>query len=457
MGLIKAAVEAIGSTFGDQWQDLIKCDDMDSDTLMVKRTTPSGQISKGSRIIVAPGQVAVIYDSGAVVDATAEEGTYTFDASSSPSFFGGQFGAVFKEMWQRFTYNGTPAKEQAVFYFNVKEILDNKFGTASPIPFQDWSHAIPNQMTGTLNPLSVKVRCYGKYTFQIFEPSVFMRTYAGTANIVKKDELTGQMQSEVIASFQNILNELGNSNHKVPVLELPSNTDEIKTIMDENVFDEPIRNRGIKLVGFVVESVTLDEDSEKKINEYEHNSNSMMQQGRVLNVMETAAGNANGAANGFMGIGMMNMASGGMGTGVMQNAFSSNQGAVATATGKPCPNCGNTVTGKFCTNCGTNVEEATPKADKVCPNCAKPAAGKFCSECGAEAVSPAAKEEKKCSKCGATLTENAKFCVECGTAVDASPVTEEPTPVVEPRKCSNCGATLADDAKFCVECGTANE
>lgn len=443
MGLIKAAVGAVGSTLGDQWQDLIKCDDMDSDTLMVKKTTPSGQISKGSNIIVAPGQVAVIYDSGAVVDATAEEGTYTFDASSSPSFFGGQFGAVFKEMWQRFTYNGTPAKEQAVFYFNVKEIMDNKFGTASPIPFQDWSHAIPNQMTGSLNPLRVKVRCYGKYTFQIFEPSVFMRAFAGTADVVKKDTLIDQMSSEVIAAFQNILNELGNSSHKVPVLELPSNTDEIKTIMDEKVFDEPIRNRGIKLVGFIVESVTLDEESEKKIDEYEHNSNSMMQQGRVLNVMETAAGNANGAANGFMGIGMMNMASGGMGTGVMQNAFTPNQG---TATQSYDPYAAK----------APEATNATPVTGKVCPQCGKAVTGKFCSDCGVEAVEPTPVETKKCANCGAALAEGAKFCVECGTAVATESAVEE---VVQPevRKCANCGATLADGAKFCVECGTAAE
>src|SRR5574344_1490824 len=142
MGLIKAGLGAIGSTLGDQWEDLVSCEDMGDETLMVKKTTKSGQISKGSRIIVAPGQVAVIYDSGSILDATAEEGTYNFDQSSSPSFFGGQFGAVFKEMWQRFKYNGTPAKEQAVFYFNVKEILDNKFGTGTPIMYQDWSHAI---------------------------------------------------------------------------------------------------------------------------------------------------------------------------------------------------------------------------------------------------------------------------------------------------------------------------
>ena len=388
MGLIKAAVGAIGSTFGDQWQDLISCENMDENTLMVKKTTESGQISKGSRIIVAPGQVAVIYDSGSIVDATAEEGTYNFDQSTSPSFFGGQFGAVFKEMWERFKYNGTPNKEQAVFYFNVKEILNNKFGTGTPIPFQDWSHAIPNQMTGSIMPLAVKVRCYGKYTFQIFDPAVFMRMYAGTANVVTKDTLTDQMTSEVIATFQNVLNELGNSNHKVPVLELPSNTDEIKQVMDEKVFDEPIRNRGIKLLGFAVESVTLDDDSNRKIEEYEHNANSMMQQGRVLDVMETAAGNANGAATGFMGVGLMNMATGGMAGGVMGNAFAPQQQPqqqydpyqpaqpAAAPQAAVCANCGTPVTGKFCSECGT------PVGPKTCAKCGAEVTGKFCSECG---------------------------------------------------------------------------
>lgn len=78
-----------------------------------------------------------------------------------------------------------------------------------------------------------------------------------TADRVTKEVINEQMRSEVLASFQNVLNELGNSEHKVPVLELPSQTDEIKKTMDEKVFDEPIRNRGIKITGFAVESVTL--------------------------------------------------------------------------------------------------------------------------------------------------------------------------------------------------------
>ena len=157
MGLIKAATGAVSSTLKDQWKEAIRCEDMTNEILMVKKTTPTGVITNKSTIIVAPGQCAIIYDNGRVIDATAEEGIYTFDSSSSPSFFAGQFGAVFKEMWQRFTYNGATSKEQAVFFFNIKEIMDNQ------------------------------------------------------------------------------------------------------------VFDAPIRRRGIALVGFIVESVTLDEESEKKI------------------------------------------------------------------------------------------------------------------------------------------------------------------------------------------------
>ena len=208
MGLIKAIVGSIGGTLSDQWLDLIKCDNMDMDTLMVKQTTKSGQISKKSRIIVAPGQVAVIYDSGVVLDATAEEGVYTFDQSSSPSFFGGDFGAVFKEMWQRFTYGGTPAKEQAIFFFNAKEILDNKFGTATPIMFQDWKHPSYTE-DGQKDGTFMNIRCYGKYTFRLDDMGIFMRNHAGTGDIIKKDAIIEQMRSEVIAALQSVINELG--------------------------------------------------------------------------------------------------------------------------------------------------------------------------------------------------------------------------------------------------------
>lgn len=391
MGLIKAATGAIGGTLKDQWKEALRCDDMGNEILMKKVTTPTGVISNKSTIIVGPGQCAIIYDNGRVIDATAEEGVYTFDSSSTPSFFAGQFGAVFKEMWQRFTYEGASAKEQYVFFFNIKEIIGNKFGTPNPVPFQDWSHPIPNQMTGTITPLRVEVKCFGKYTFKIEDPSTFMNEIAGTADIYRKDELIEQIRSEVIASFQNVLNELGNSVHKIPVLELPSQTDEIKQIMDEKVFDEPIRKRGIKIEGFAVESVTLDEESEKKIDQYELSSNANMQQGTLVgayaNAVQDAANNANGAANGFMGIGMMNMASGGMMGGAAAGPWQQQTQPAQSM----------------------QQEQGKNDASWTCPNCKIAVTGKFCQECGQ------AKPEKSfCSNCGKEIGKNAKFCPECG-------------------------------------------
>ena len=399
MGLIKAAVGAVGSTMHDQWKEAIRCENMPNDVLMVKKTTPNGVISNKSTIIVAPGQCAIIYDNGRVIDATAEEGVYTFDESSTPSFFAGQFGAVFKEMWQRFTYNGASAKQQAVFFFNLKEIIDNKFGTPAPIPFQDWSHPIPNQMTNTITPLRVEIKCFGKYTFKIVDPALFMNTLAGTADVYRKDELVEQLRTEVMAVFQNVANELGTEKYKVPVLEMPSQTDEIRDMMDEKVFDAKIRERGIEIVCFAVESVTLTDESAKKIDDYELSSNSYMQQGRMVgaysNAVEDAAKNANGAANGFMGIGMMNMATGGMTTGAANGVWNQNNDASRMDLSKKEDKDSSTdeTAGGWTCECGH----------------VNPADGKFCSECGKAKTS-----KKICNKCKMPNEPTNKFCNNCG-------------------------------------------
>lgn len=399
MGLIKAAVGAVGSTMHDQWKEAIRCENMPNDVLMVKKTTPNGVISNKSTIIVAPGQCAIIYDNGRVIDATAEEGVYTFDESSTPSFFAGQFGAVFKEMWQRFTYNGASAKQQAVFFFNLKEIIDNKFGTPAPIPFQDWSHPIPNQMTNTITPLRVEIKCFGKYTFKIVDPALFMNTLAGTADVYRKDELVEQLRTEVMAVFQNVANELGTEKYKVPVLEMPSQTDEIREMMDEKVFDAKIRERGIEIVCFAVESVTLTDESAKKIDDYELSSNSYMQQGRMVgaysNAVEDAAKNANGAANGFMGIGMMNMATGGMATGAANGVWNQNNDASRMDLSKK-------------ENKDSSTYETAGGWTCECGH-VNPADGKFCSECGKAKTS-----KKICNKCKMPNEPTNKFCNNCG-------------------------------------------
>lgn len=397
MGLIKATVGAIGSTLGDQWEDFIKCDSLSNDVLVEKKTTKSGQISSKSRIEVAPGQVAIIYDTGKIIDVTAEAGVYTFDASTSPSFFAGQFGDVLKEAWQRFTYNGAPAKEQAVYYVNIKENIGNKFGTANPMSYEDPEYR------------NIYIRYFGMYSFKITNPILFFQNVVGNiSDVYTKAELMEQANAEFINALDTAVSKCAYDGIKFS--RLPSEQLRIAKHMNDALDEEWLQKRGMIIESVAIEKITPDDESRARIQKFDDAamySKAEYATGRMVdataNAMEGAANNANGAANGFMGLGMMNMTAGNMMGGqsplayVQQNQQSQqmqpppqasqvSQTPVQEASetkmenGQICPNCGKTVEGKFCGECGTKMPEVS--AVVKCPICGADVSGKFCGECG---------------------------------------------------------------------------
>lgn len=418
--LLKAGTGSISSVLADKFKVIIECPNMHDNILMMKKTSQTGRIPRDSAIVVQPSQMAVIVDSGRVVDATAEHGIYIFDQSTTPCFLAGDFGESIKTIWERFTFAGSTPNTQQVYYFNIKEIMDNGFGTATPIPYRDWGHPITNpRVPGGLMPMNVNIKCYGKYTFKIEDPAVFMQEVCGTANMYEKEDLVEQMRSEINAAFKSVINRLGSDELKVNASELPSKDQYIRKIMDEEVLDAPIRRRGIKLLSFAIESVQFDEASKAKIDQYEIGSDALTQQGIMTSsyakAMENAAGNANGAANGFIGLGMMNMTSGGVFGNVPSNVHNRVMQQQAAGSAGPsgasttiCPSCGTQSNGKFCSNCGASLPQA-----KICPVCKVEASGKFCSNCGANLDTQA---KKFCPDCGTEVPQ--KFCPNCGKSVE---------------------------------------
>ena len=151
MGLIKAGMGALGGTFADQWREFFYCESMPKEVLVTKgqkRVTGRSAntkgndniISNGSGIAVADGQCMIIVEQGKIVEVCAEPGEFTYDTSSEPSIFAGSLGESIKETFKivgkRFTYGGDTGKDQRIYYFNTKEILENRFGTPNPVPFR---------------------------------------------------------------------------------------------------------------------------------------------------------------------------------------------------------------------------------------------------------------------------------------------------------------------------------
>ena len=192
-----------------------------------------------------------------------------------------------------------------------------------------------------------------------------------------------------MGAIHNVISELGNEEHKVPVLDLQNHTDEVRQIISERNCDARIKDRGLSLVSFEIETVTLTDESEQKIDRYEYNVDSFAQKGRMVeayaNALENAASNSSGVLDGMIGIGMMNMSSDGIMKGMANKAFThTNEQTVANNNSSKweCSNCNKENEGAFCSNCGTKKPESS-----------------FCSNCG----------EK--------LEENAKFCSKCGNKI----------------------------------------
>ncbi|MBR3971855.1 MAG: SPFH domain-containing protein [Ruminococcus sp.] len=437
MGLIKAGLGALNSTLADQWKEFFYCDALDKDTLVVKgQKRVSGRssntkgsdnvISNGSGIAVADGQCMIIVEQGKVVEVCAEPGEFTYDTSTEPSIFSGKLGKsildTFKTIGKRFTYGGDTGKDQRVYYFNTKEIMDNKFGTPNPIPFRVVDSKIYLDM-------DVSIRCSGIYSYTIADPLLFYSKVCGNIeDDFTRDEIDNQLKTEFISALAPAFGKL--SEMELRPNQLANHNDDICNAMNESLSQKWGELRGIKVVSVALNPVTLTPEDAEMLKNAQYTARLQNPGlagaelvGAQAEAMRSAAKNEGGAMNGFIGMGMAMNAGGGMNA---QNFFQINQQQQAQqAQQAPAPApaqdtwtcaCGEVNTGKFCMECGAKKPEA-PKG-WTCA-CGEVNTGKFCKECGAK--KPADAPLYKCDKCGWEPEDPKnppKFCPECGDVFD---------------------------------------
>ena len=443
MGLLKAGMGAVGGVLADQWKEFFYCEALENDVLVTKGKKKTGSrssntrgednvITNGSVIAVADGQCMMIVDQGKVVELCAVPGEYVYDTSSEPSIFNGNLSEgiakTFENIGKRFTFGGDAGKDQRVYYFNAKELMDNKFGTANPIPFR-----VVDRNIGL--DIDVSVRCNGVYSYRIVDPILFYTNVCGNvAQEFTRNQIDSQLKTEFLTALQPAFAKI--SELEIRPSALPGHVMELADAMNEALTKKWYELRGLQIVSVGINQVTLPPEDAEMIKQAQRsavmrdpNMAAAALVGAQADAMKMAASNEGGAMMGFMG---MNMASqmGGMNAqslfqmGAQQQAQQQMQQQQMQQQQRPqtaAPSgeswtcsCGSTNSGNFCMNCGSRKPAPAVQEGWTC-SCGSVNQGRFCCNCGSP--KPAGVPQYKCDKCGwqpADVHHPPKFCPQCG-------------------------------------------
>ncbi|HET8898417.1 MAG TPA: SPFH domain-containing protein, partial [Rhodanobacteraceae bacterium] len=217
MGLVQAAVGAIGGTLADQWKDFYTIPNGLPSTAALFAAVPQGTnagrgsntrassniITNGSKIIVPEGYGLLLFEDGAITALAAQAGAYEWhsDDLNSQSIFAGDgiVSPLIKQSWERFKFGGQPGSQQAAFFVSLKELPDNRFGTQSEIY---WDDAFLNTQVGAVTR--------GSYTLKIVDPILFVKNFVPAKYLAPgqvfdftdmDNAAAGQLFNEVVGSL----------------------------------------------------------------------------------------------------------------------------------------------------------------------------------------------------------------------------------------------------------------
>jgi membrane protease subunit (stomatin/prohibitin family) len=345
---------------------------------------------------------------------------YTWDASSAPSCFGSSGfldGAKqsIADLWNRIKAGGEIPMQQRVYFVNMLEIMDNKFGSAAPIDYPD-----PEYM-------NIEIRLHGTFSFRIENPVTFFKSVVGNvADDYTRSELADQIKTEFMLKISEALNKLG-SVDRIRYNYLLAEQTRLKIYMNEALDEEWLEGRGMVVVSAAIGGLSPSDASKEKIKKYDDtifmssgNRVDVNYKTSVADAMKTAAANESGAMNTIIGMGILDKVSqsaGGAVVGTTQQApgVAPAGQTETTVAGWTCAKCGATGNpGKYCAACGDPLASQAPW---TCYECgAQGNKGKFCSDCGKPKPAPA--ECKECGWKGEAGAKKPKFCPECGKPIE---------------------------------------
>jgi membrane protease subunit (stomatin/prohibitin family) len=329
----------------------------------------SGEFRLGSQCVVRESQRAVFVRDGKALD-ILPPGRHTLSTANIPilsDLLGIPFGSK------------SPFRAE-VYYVNVREFTDMKWGTQQPVLFRDKEFGM------------VRIRAFGTYSLMIKDPQLFLVQVVGTRSTYMTSDIEDYLRSIIINEFNDMLGETLTSLLDVQGMSLDL------AIAAQHALTDDFERLGLELRSFQISAITPPEEVQERIDQ--RTSMGVLGDMRTYTQFQTAEAIGNmGEGGGGSGGGNLTEGAGlgaGLGVGMamgeaMREAMRGDSGqqqqgqpAPAAAAGSSfCPNCGKAVPpgAKFCPSCGHNLQTAG-----TCPKCqaANPPGAKFCQNCGTQ-------------------------------------------------------------------------
>lgn len=228
----------IANLFRNQLSAVIQWQADKQQYLWYKYPTKTDEIKNASKLIVGPGQGAVLVYEGKVVDVLTEEGTFNLKTDNHPFF------TTLVNLRQNFESE----HKLHIYFYRKAQVTNQQWGTSSPVKFIDEQYNLP-----------VEMGVNGTFSYQISDVEHFFKDIVGARTEVSNSEIRDLILGRLSQNIVTTIHKLGYSYNQIDG-HLTEIGQELATLLNEET-----QKLGFTLTDFRVDGTLFDEQTQGRI------------------------------------------------------------------------------------------------------------------------------------------------------------------------------------------------
>ncbi|MVN91778.1 SPFH domain-containing protein [Mucilaginibacter aquatilis] len=228
----------IGSFFRNQLSQVIEWNNQQPDMLVWKFPSEKDEIKNASKLIISPGQGAILVYEGKVTDNLSTEGIYDLETDNHP----------FITTLLKLRTNFESEHKLKIWFYRTAENVNQGWGTAQMIKYMDPVYKIP-----------VELGANGTFSFRISNPLYLFSNVVGAKDTFTILEARLLLQSRFPESLSAVLAQSGVSYQQIDA-QLPVLSASIKAQLNAE-----LDKLGFELTDFKLNGTIFDDATKERI------------------------------------------------------------------------------------------------------------------------------------------------------------------------------------------------